>query len=137
MTDSQRIKALIDYLKLSANKFAISIGVRSAGIYQIISGKYKISTDLADKIVRKYNTFNYDWLKNGKGDMLNSGNAINTCHSKSNTQTTEDLLRQEIFELTKELSQTRKELSEARKQLLDSYMNKKPDDEVGQKRKAE
>ena len=67
----ERIELLLKYLNLSANAFALSIGLaRSENIYHIKRGNYGISYDLAERIVAVYPDINPTWLLSGVGDML-------------------------------------------------------------------
>ena len=67
----KRIEDVLAYVKLSANAFAIRIGLmRSESIYHIKRGTFGISNDLVDRIVSLYPTINPTWLLSGVGDML-------------------------------------------------------------------
>jgi hypothetical protein len=67
----ERLEQVLKYLKLSANAFAVKIGmVRSENIYHIKRGNFGISNDLVDRIVAVYPMINPTWLLSGIGDML-------------------------------------------------------------------
>ena len=67
----ERLKQVLEYSKLSANAFAVKIGmVRSENIYHIKRGNFGISNDLVDRIVAVYPMINHTWLLSGIGDML-------------------------------------------------------------------
>ena len=69
MSDSKRLKSVLNYVKKNRNSFAQSIGMeRSASIYTIIKGEYGISADLAKSITDHYKEINYEWLLEGTGD---------------------------------------------------------------------
>lgn len=71
MTDWQRLEQVIKWTGLSTNAFATGIGLkRSENLYQIKRGNNRISKNLAEAIVRKYNTVNLAWLLTGEGEML-------------------------------------------------------------------
>jgi plasmid maintenance system antidote protein VapI len=75
VTDSERIIALCEYLKIEIAPFARSIGRTPGTIYHIKDGLNKISIKLAKDIAEKYDTIRYEWLLDGRGEMLN--NAVN------------------------------------------------------------
>lgn len=67
----ERIEQLLKHLNMSANAFAVSIGMaRSESIYHIKRGNFGISCDLADRIVAVYPEVSHTWLLSGVGDML-------------------------------------------------------------------
>lgn len=74
LNEAQRIKAVIDLLKITHNKFAKSLGFNNTRIFNITSGRNGISQEVAGKIVEVYPIFNYKWLLTGIGDMLNDVN---------------------------------------------------------------
>lgn len=70
---SERIGLIIDYLDVSKNDFAKSLGYnRSQAIYDIVNGKAKPSYDFFSKFMdSEYSeTFNLDWIVTGKGEFL-------------------------------------------------------------------
>jgi hypothetical protein len=71
MNDSERIKKILEYTGLSANKFSKTIGLNtSQNIYDIINGKHGISKVLAETITVKYLNIDKIWLLTGEGEML-------------------------------------------------------------------
>ena len=75
-TDYQRIKEVLDYLKISARAFSISLNLKSPQIfYDIKANKCGISKDLADKIQDKF-FINKVWLLTGEGEMLKGESKI-------------------------------------------------------------
>ena len=67
----ERLERVIEHTKLSANAFALSIGMqRSENIYHIKRGNFGISDDLADRIIARYPDINPTWLLSGVGEML-------------------------------------------------------------------
>lgn len=71
MTDYERVKKLLDYLKISANKLSKLLGMRSPQIfYDIKSGKCGISKDLVKRIQEKFCNINAGWLLTGEGSMI-------------------------------------------------------------------
>ena len=78
MSDSERLKAVLDYVKKNRNSFALSIGLeRPVSIYAIMKGEYGISVDLAKSITDTYKEINYRWLLEGKGEMLLASSHVN------------------------------------------------------------
>lgn len=70
MNDSERLKAVINYKRISTNKFAKAIGLASQKLYAIKKGDYGITSETADAITRKFKEINYEWLINGEGEMI-------------------------------------------------------------------
>lgn len=69
----ERIERLLEYTKMTANAFALHIGIsRAENIYHIKRGNFGISEDLADRIVSRFPEVNRTWLLTGVGNMLNS-----------------------------------------------------------------
>lgn len=69
--DSQRIKKLLEYLKISANKLSKTIGLQTPQVfYDIKAGKCGISKDLARRIQEKYLNIDAGWLLTGAGEMI-------------------------------------------------------------------
>ena len=63
MTDSDKIKYLIDLLDDTANGFANNIGLEQAtGVYNILRGRYNISKSFAERVVAVYSNVNIKWL---------------------------------------------------------------------------
>ena len=63
MTDSEKIKYLIDLLDDTANGFANNIGLDQAtGVYNILRGRYNISKSFAERVVAVYTNVNKNWL---------------------------------------------------------------------------
>ncbi|MBS4056556.1 MAG: hypothetical protein KGZ82_04475 [Bacteroidales bacterium] len=71
MTDSERIKSVLDHLKMTVAKLARELGYANATkIYNVTQGLNGISVELAKDITDKYREINYEWLKEDKGSML-------------------------------------------------------------------
>ncbi len=75
MNSSQQVlNDLLDYLKISANKLALEIGLKAnTAIYHVKNGRNNLSAELANKITSRYPEINYSWLLTGDGEMLNTG----------------------------------------------------------------
>jgi SOS-response transcriptional repressor LexA len=77
LTDSERIKKIIDYSGLSASKFAKAIGCANPDVlYHIQRGRNGISGDVVEKIVKFKPEINMPWILTGKGDMLKDKSAV-------------------------------------------------------------
>lgn len=73
MTDSERIKTVLKFSGMSANKFAKHIGLKSPQVlYDVTNGRNGISKDLADKITAKCVNISLSWLLADEGEMLKS-----------------------------------------------------------------
>lgn len=73
----ERLKAVIEDLNLNPNQFAKSLGYdRSVIIYNILSGKNKISRRLAKEIHGKYPKYSVEWLLTGEGTISRENGAI-------------------------------------------------------------
>lgn len=71
-TINQRIKILVDDLRINTNKFAISIGKTQPAIKNLIEGGSQPNYETLTEIIEKYNV-SADWLLLGKGPMYNDG----------------------------------------------------------------
>lgn len=72
MTDSERLIALSDYLKIELAPLARSIGVSPDTLYHVRDRVNGISVKLAKKLSDKYDIIRYDWILKGQGEMLNN-----------------------------------------------------------------
>lgn len=72
MTGEEIINKILDKLEIKAPTFAEQIGVLYQRIFDIQRGKTKkISSQLANSIIKVYPQFNLTWLLTGEGNMLN------------------------------------------------------------------
>ncbi len=72
MKASEKLSEILKYLKISANKFSVEIGLeKNTGIYHLKNDRNDISPEMANTIIVRYPEFNYSWLITGKGEMLN------------------------------------------------------------------
>lgn len=75
MTDNQRIKSVVDYLK-KENKvrnqrdFAERIGGNYSVVSEILSGKRKISERFIRTICETFPYISHDWIINEEGQMI-------------------------------------------------------------------
>ena len=85
MTDSERIKTVLKYSGMSANKFAKHVGLKSPQVlYDVTNGRNGIFKDLADKITAKCVNISLSWLLTDEGEMLKS-ESMNEQSSDSST----------------------------------------------------
>ncbi|WP_152537448.1 hypothetical protein [Aquimarina pacifica] len=76
MDAGERILMVIDFLKISKNKFSTKILGLSAStkIDHIIKGRNQLTADFASIICRAVPEINYEWLLRGNGEMLKDTN---------------------------------------------------------------
>jgi hypothetical protein len=75
LTDSERLKKLIEYSGLSGNAFAKSIGYESGQtVYNILNYGRPINMHFALNVLNKYETIRLNWLLTGKGEMFDFNN---------------------------------------------------------------
>lgn len=96
MTESERLKCVIEYYKMSTNKFAEYIGLKSAqNLYDVLKGRNGISKDLSEKIKALCVNVNISWLLTGEGEMLkNTSETIQKTEVKdiSESETIKELI---------------------------------------------
>ena len=84
LTDSERIKKIIDYSGLSASKFAKAIGCANPDVlYHIQRGRNGISGDVVEKIVKFKPEINMPWILTGKGEMLKDKSPVQIYESEN------------------------------------------------------
>lgn len=87
MEFNDRITKVIEYTELSPAEFAEEIGVQRSSISHIISGRNKPSLDFIMKIKNKFPDLEWDWLINGKGEMLHNKDVEKSDTEKNNEET--------------------------------------------------
>ena len=65
LNSAEIMKNVLTELRYGARPFSVELGVTPMSIYHIISGKNRISSDLADKIIKKFPNVNYLYLTKG------------------------------------------------------------------------
>jgi phage repressor protein C with HTH and peptisase S24 domain/DNA-binding XRE family transcriptional regulator len=81
ISPSERLKIILSELKTNKNALSKTLGYNNnVGLANIENGKYNFSTNLANRIIDKFPQFNYDWLRTGEGEMLQT---IYPTHLKS------------------------------------------------------
>lgn len=76
MNAAEIINYILDHERIKATSFAISIGAVATQIYDLQSGKTKkISTGMANKILKTYPQYNRIWLLTGEGEILIEDNS--------------------------------------------------------------
>ncbi len=80
MTSGERILAIIDYLKVSKNKFATKMLGLSAStkLDHIIKGRNDLTSEFAKEICTAVPQIKYEWLFKGQGEMLDEEVLIET-----------------------------------------------------------
>lgn len=75
MNDSERIKALTKYLKISNNQLGKFIGDSNGSrIQNVLKGRNGISSALSVKLKKRFPFLNSEWLISGNGEMLSVTN---------------------------------------------------------------
>ncbi|MDO4763095.1 MAG: helix-turn-helix transcriptional regulator [Flavobacteriaceae bacterium] len=69
---NNRIQKIIDYSMLTSSEFADEIGVQRSSISHITSGRNKPSLDFIKKIKERFPELQWEWIIEGKGNMLPS-----------------------------------------------------------------
>jgi len=95
----KRIRQIIDYSKLSQNKFAAKIGVDSGAISRILKGG-GFNHGVLENLVKEFPDISSRWLLTGKGEML----------IESSSQFQKQELEEEIERLSKELEESQKDV---------------------------
>lgn len=67
----ERIKQIRQSLSLSQEAFGSALGVTKTAICGIESGRRGLTEQMAKSICREFNV-NYDWLKDGDGEMFDA-----------------------------------------------------------------
>lgn len=67
----ERVKQIRQYLNLSQEAFGNTLGVTKTAICGIESGRRGLTEQMAKAICREFNV-NYDWLKDGEGEMFDA-----------------------------------------------------------------
>jgi transcriptional regulator with XRE-family HTH domain len=73
---SDRIKQLMEEMKLTSIAFAERIGIQQSTLSHILNGRNKASLDVIMKIQQQFPKISYYWLLNGEGDMYTNNRVI-------------------------------------------------------------
>jgi len=79
-----RVLKVIDNSGLTAAEFALKVGIQSAQISHIKSGRNKVSLEIVQRILANFDEINPDWLILGKGEMYR--NSTKTFENQENKQ---------------------------------------------------
>lgn len=104
MTESERLKCVIEYYKMNTNKFAEYIGLKSAqNLYDVLKGRNGISKDLSEKIKALCVNVNISWLLTGEGDMLKSASQGNEETGEKHKEKNQNIIAipQDIWDVIK------------------------------------
>jgi len=69
-----RLKKLLEYSKLSQNKFASKIGVDKGLMSRIMKGESGFGYETLERIVNEFPEVSCEWILRGKGEMLSKNN---------------------------------------------------------------
>lgn len=132
---SERIKKVIKYSGMTANKLAKILGYNSpAKLYYVASGRNDISREIVGDIIQSYPEINSVWLLTGEGEMLNhhhndatnntNSNNMNSLDSYSQDKINENNIYIEMIATQRELIlQYRKEIEYLRRKLKENTEN--------------
>ena len=78
MSDSERIKKVLEWLNMKPSAFARAIGLgKPDGIYHILNGRNGISDTMSEKILSAYPEISRAWIILGEGNMFNNQSSLN------------------------------------------------------------
>jgi hypothetical protein len=119
MTESERIRKVVDYYDVSVNKFSIQLGLATPQIlYDVLKGKNGISKDLAEKITVHCSEVNPGWLLSGEGEMLKETKTVPGTDSAEYWRNLVDYYARELKEKRKDCMEMREELIELKRQFI-------------------
>ncbi len=72
MTDKEKVLHLLESNNLTAAQFADSIGIPRSSISHILSGRNRLSMDIARKVVKQFPGITYEWLCDENPNLHNS-----------------------------------------------------------------
>jgi hypothetical protein len=76
MTESEKIKLIIDYSKMSRRALGIELGYKDGSfLFHVLKGRNGISRNLARKITDLFPEISYNWLLKDEGEMLKEPNS--------------------------------------------------------------
>lgn len=71
LSDSKRLKKILDLKFISANKLSRLLGYKSpASVYHVIEGRNNLSSDMISRLIKKFPDVNFRFLKEGKEEPL-------------------------------------------------------------------
>lgn len=73
---NERIFKWQAYLGIGRQEFAAALGVSLGSLSHLASGRNKPSADLIEKLAEVYPQLSMEWLIRGKGEMIESGEAM-------------------------------------------------------------
>jgi transcriptional regulator with XRE-family HTH domain len=78
----ERLLQLLNYLGLTATRFADEIGVQRSGISHILSGRNQPSYDFLVKTLHKFPEIDIEWLITGHGEIIKQSTGTNNSYVK-------------------------------------------------------
>ena len=119
-----RIVELMSHFKVTALELANNIGVQPSSVSHILSGRNKPSLDFVNKLLDKYPQVNFDWLVNGRGNMLKSSgeeesglNLFSFAGASEDLSSSEEEKAEQIAEHNPQKQPTRSRKSKAKESL--------------------
>ena len=69
---NERLKLIIDHLKLSPSQFADKLQIQRSAVSHLVAGRNKPGFSFFEKVIEVFPEINITWLITGQGNMLNS-----------------------------------------------------------------
>lgn len=96
MSSPARLEKILDYLKISANKLSVEIGLKdNVKVYHIKNGRNEFSPEMSKAIHDRYPEISYKWILSGKGEMLHKGPESDTRGGKRDLDSVNELTPKE------------------------------------------
>lgn len=115
---------MMSHFKVTALELANNIGVQPSSVSHILSGRNKPSLDFVNKLLDKYPQVNFDWLVNGRGNMLKSSgeeesgrNLFSFAGASEDLSSSEEEKAEQIAEHNPQKQPTRNRKSKAKESL--------------------
>lgn len=115
---------MMSHFKVTALELANNIGVQPSSVSHILSGRNKPSLDFVNKLLDKYPQVNFDWLVNGRGNMLKSSgeeesgrNLFSFAGASEDLSSSEEEKAEQIAERNPQKQPTRSRKSKAKESL--------------------
>lgn len=67
---AERMIKVLEALDITANAFAKKLNITPGSLYHIINGVNNLSNQMIDKIIHTFPNVNYNFLKNGEGEVI-------------------------------------------------------------------
>ena len=115
---SERLKKLIDHLKISITLFESNIGVSKGAIAKPIKNQKTVGVEVLEKIMIKYPDVNLEWLVTGSGSIIKGGQKENLESPPPDNQIT--ISKDEFIELQRKALRQEDRIRELERILLEN-----------------